>query len=156
VKSVKNSNYSVAIAQIIRVLLEHSSQNGEVPSYSILLSKENHFLTDSYNSIETIGATELHSEMVAIRSAQAMLKSRYLNGCTLVTSMEPCLMCAGAIIHARLERVIYLSENRPGEGISSLSPEVIYTKNCFPILTYHKNSEVTTKIKKFFQSIRNF
>ena len=146
--------YTNAIHQIVQVLLEHSLIAEEVPSYSILLSKENWFLTDSQNGIETVGTTDLHSEMVAIRSAQTMLESRYLNGCTLVTSMEPCLMCAGAIIQARLKRIIYLSENRQGEGISSLPPEIIYTKNHFPELIYYPNEEVTQRVKGFFRSIR--
>lgn len=61
-----------------------------------------------------------HAEIIAIRAAAEKLGSRYLNGCSLYVTLEPCAMCAGAIVLARLERLIYAADDPKAGACGSL------------------------------------
>ncbi len=61
-----------------------------------------------------------HAEIIAIRAAAQKLGSRYLNGCSLYVTLEPCAMCAGAIVLARIERLIYAADDPKAGACGSL------------------------------------
>ncbi|MCK4850857.1 MAG: tRNA adenosine(34) deaminase TadA [Phycisphaerae bacterium] len=61
-----------------------------------------------------------HAEIIAIRAAAQKLGSRYLNGCSLYVTLEPCAMCAGAIVLARVERLIYAAADPKAGACGSL------------------------------------
>jgi len=79
---------------------------GEVPVGAVLV-KDGGFVAQGWN--RPIGACDpsAHAEVVTLRAAAARLGNYRLPGCTLYVTLEPCAMCAGAIIQARLERVVY-------------------------------------------------
>ena len=79
---------------------------GEVPVGAIL-AKNNEFIAQGWNRPISSCDPSAHAEIVTLRAAAARLGNYRLPGCTLYVTLEPCAMCAGAIIQARLERVVY-------------------------------------------------
>ena len=72
-----------------------------------MLVRDGAILTEGSNEVETRQDATAHAEMLAIAEAQALLKTWRLNGTTLYVTKEPCPMCAGAIVHTRLRRVVF-------------------------------------------------
>ena len=81
--------------------------HGDVPVGAVVLNAQGTVLARAHNDREGSGDPTAHAEVVAIRRASAELGSWRLEGCTLVVTLEPCTMCAGAIVLSRLERVVY-------------------------------------------------
>lgn len=80
--------------------------SGEVPVGAVIV-KKGHIIARAYNLKESLKDCTAHAELLAIKSAQDFLGDWRLVGCDLYTTLEPCPMCAGAILHARLDRVFY-------------------------------------------------
>ncbi|HEY8418845.1 MAG TPA: tRNA adenosine(34) deaminase TadA [Clostridia bacterium] len=78
----------------------------DVPVGAVIV-KDGKVIAKAHNEREKLNDATAHAEIVAIRRANKKLKSWYLDGCVLYVTMEPCVMCAGAIINSRIEKVIY-------------------------------------------------
>src|ERR1700677_2766911 len=78
----------------------------EVPVGAVLV-RDGAILTEGANEVETRQDATAHAEMLAIAGAQALLKSWRLNGTTLYVTKEPCPMCAGALAHVRVDRIVF-------------------------------------------------
>ena len=87
-------------------LAERAAQAGDVPVGAVVVSSSGELLGEGWNQRERDGDPSAHAEVVAIRAAAARLGSWRLAGCTLVVTMEPCPMCAGAAMLARVDRVV--------------------------------------------------
>ena len=83
-----------------------AAQDGEVPIGAVLVHN-GAILAHGQNRVLRDLDPTAHAELVAIRSAARALANYRLNGCTLYVTLEPCAMCAGAMIHARLDRIVY-------------------------------------------------
>lgn len=79
---------------------------GEVPIGAIIVY-ENEVIAKGYNKRETSQSSLSHAELEAIRIANQMLNSWRLEGCTMYVTLEPCPMCAGALIQSRIDRVVF-------------------------------------------------
>jgi tRNA(adenine34) deaminase len=90
-----------------RALAVAASSGNDVPVGAILLGPDGTELATSHNLREVDADPTAHAEMVAIRRAAAALGSSRLHGCTLVVTLEPCTMCAGAITLARIATVVF-------------------------------------------------
>jgi len=80
---------------------------GEVPVGAVVLDPAGAVLARAHNQRESDADPTAHAEIVAIRAAGHALRSWHLDGCTLVVTLEPCTMCAGAVVAARIARVVY-------------------------------------------------
>ncbi len=78
----------------------------EVPVGAVVVH-ENKIIGRGYNQVETLKDPTAHAEMIAITAATNHLQHKWLRECTLYVSVEPCAMCAGAIVLARLKKVVY-------------------------------------------------
>ena len=87
-------------------LAERAAAAGDVPVGALVVSATGEVLGEGWNQREVHRDPSAHAEVVAIRAAAATLGSWRLEGCTLVVTMEPCPMCAGAAMLARVERVV--------------------------------------------------
>jgi tRNA(adenine34) deaminase len=87
-------------------LAERAAEGGDVPVGALVVSAGDEVIGEGWNVREVAGDPTGHAELLAIRSAAAELGSWRLEGCTLVVTMEPCPMCAGALMLARVERVV--------------------------------------------------
>jgi tRNA(adenine34) deaminase len=88
-------------------LASATSDSGDVPVGAVVLSGDGVVLGEGRNRREADGDPTAHAEVVAIRIAAARVGEWRLEGCTLVVTMEPCPMCAGAVVLSRLERVVF-------------------------------------------------
>ena len=98
---------------LMRIFMEQALQEAkkayhieEVPIGAVIV-KDGEIIARGHNLRETYKDPTLHAEIVAIREAAKKLGGWRLSGCVLYVTIEPCPMCAGAIIQARIERVIY-------------------------------------------------
>jgi len=87
-----------------------AAQAGEVPIGAVLVHNGT-ILAHGQNRVLRDLDPTAHAEQVSIRSAARALANYRLNGCTLYVTLEPCAMCAGAMIHARLDRVVYAARD---------------------------------------------
>lgn len=88
---------------------------GEVPVGAVVVDAAGEIVGAGYNAPVSGHDPSAHAEIRALRDAGARLGNYRLDGCTLYVTLEPCLMCTGAIIHARLARVVYgAAEPRTG------------------------------------------
>lgn len=86
---------------------EEARKQGEVPVGACIVDAEGRLIATGGN--ETISESDPsgHAEIVALRKAAKHLGNHRLTGCTLYTTIEPCAMCAGALVHARIARLVY-------------------------------------------------
>lgn len=80
---------------------------GEIPVGAIVVNSEGEIIGEGYNQRETLRSPTAHAEVLAIEQAAQALDSWRLIGCTLYVTLEPCPMCAGAAMNARVERIVY-------------------------------------------------
>ena len=92
----------------------------DVPIGAVVLAPDRSVIGAGRNVREAEGDPTGHAEVVAIRSAAAALGSWRLDGCTLVVTLEPCTMCAGAAVLARLERVVFGAFDPKAGAVGSL------------------------------------
>jgi tRNA(adenine34) deaminase len=86
---------------------EAATATGDVPVGAIVLGPSGETVAVGRNEREATSDPTAHAELVAIRAAAATVGSWRLTGCTLVVTLEPCTMCAGAIVLARLDRLVF-------------------------------------------------
>src|SRR5271170_4940551 len=79
---------------------------GEVPVGAVIV-REGRIIARAYNQVELLKDATAHAEMLAITQAESVVGDWRLTDCTLYVTKEPCAMCAGGIIHVRLQRVVY-------------------------------------------------
>ncbi|MFI5955726.1 nucleoside deaminase [Cryptosporangium sp. NPDC051539] len=86
---------------------EGAFSTGDVPVGAVVLDGSGAELSRACNEREASGDPTAHAEVLALRRAAAVLGTWRLAGCTLVVTLEPCTMCAGALVLARVERVVF-------------------------------------------------
>lgn len=79
----------------------------EVPVGAVVFDVDGHVIGKGYNQVEELTDATAHAEMIALTSAMATLGSKYLIDCTLAVTLEPCPMCAGAIVNAKVGRLVF-------------------------------------------------
>ena len=84
-----------------------AAAEGEIPVGAIVVAPTGEIIGAGRNGREATGDPTGHAEVLAIREAAEALGDRFLEGCTLVVTLEPCVMCAGAILAARVSRVVF-------------------------------------------------
>jgi tRNA(adenine34) deaminase len=89
---------------------------GEVPIGAVVV-KGGQVIATAHNLPRTLRDPTAHAEMLAIRAAAQVLGQERLDGCDLWVTLEPCAMCAGAIVHARLDRVYYAAPDPKGGAV---------------------------------------
>jgi tRNA(adenine34) deaminase len=87
-------------------LAREARARDEVPVGAVLV-QDGKILTEGANEVEARQDATAHAEMLAIAEAQALLKTWRLNGTTLYVTKEPCPMCAGALAHVRVDRIVF-------------------------------------------------
>ncbi len=88
-------------------LAKKAFELGEIPVGAIVVNKDGEIIAEAYNERETLISPTAHAEILAIERAAKVLKSRRLSDCTLYVTLEPCPMCAGAVINACMKRLVY-------------------------------------------------
>lgn len=99
---------------------------GEIPVGAVVVCK-NRVVARAHNLTECLGDVTAHAEMQAITSASASLGGKYLTDCTLYVTLEPCVMCAGAIGWSQLSRVVF-GAGDDKRGYRRFAPEALHPK----------------------------
>jgi tRNA(adenine34) deaminase len=97
-----------------------AGQQQEVPVGAVLLSEDNKVLALGHNLCITSMDPTAHAEIIALRSAGQKVQNYRLLNTTLYVTVEPCLMCMGAIIHARVKRLVFGTRDEKGGAVRSL------------------------------------
>ncbi|GAA3443101.1 tRNA-specific adenosine deaminase [Planomonospora venezuelensis] len=105
----------LALAQAVR-----AGERGEVPVGAVVLGPDGAVLAQAGNDRESLRDPTAHAEVLALREAARGRGEWRLGGCTLVVTLEPCTMCAGAAVLARVERVVYGAVDAKGGAAGSL------------------------------------
>jgi len=96
-----------------------AEENGDVPIGAVIVY-ENQIIGRAYNQREQLNDPTAHAEIIALTQAAAHLESWRLNGCTIYVTLEPCPMCAGALVLARLDRLVYGCDDPKTGAVRSL------------------------------------
>jgi len=128
-------------------LAERAKEEDEVPIGAlVVLNKQ--IIGKGYNQVEKLKDPTAHAEMLAITAASHYLGSKYLNECEIYITLEPCVMCYGAIVHARIPKVHFaLHEPKTGFTQHIIKPKLDYT------LGVHQEKSQSL-MQDFFQKLR--
>ncbi len=125
----------------------------EVPIGAIIV-KDNKIIARGYNQKETKQDVSAHAEMIAIQEACRVLKTWHLDGCILYSTLEPCMMCSGAIIQSRISKVVYGANGERWHGISQYLHDHHF--NHYPeVIGGVFEEECSLLISEYFQLKRN-
>lgn len=127
-----------------------AAEAGEVPVGALIVCRTQ-IIAKAHNQVEILNDVTAHAEILAITAAANYLGSKYLDECEMYITLEPCLMCAGAIKWARLGKVVYAASDDKG-GFMNYGKEVLHpnTKLEFGIM----HDECSHIIKEFFKARR--
>ena len=101
-------------------------EEGEVPVGAVVVA-QNRIIARAHNLTETLTDVTAHAEMQAITAASNLLGAKYLNQCTLYVTLEPCVMCAGAIGWAQLGRLVYGATDDK-RGFTKFAPHALHPR----------------------------
>lgn len=129
---------------------EMAREQGEIPIGAVIVSKDR-ILARAHNLTETLHDVTAHAEMQAITMAADMLGGKYLQECTLYVTVEPCIMCAGAIGWAQISRIVYGAPDVK-RGFREYAPKAMHPKAvCIGGVL---EEECKTLMQDFFKSRR--
>ena len=122
----------------------------EVPVGAVIVANQK-IIARGHNLTERLNDVTAHAEMQAITAAANALGGKYLLDCTLYVTLEPCVMCAGALNWSQISRIVYGASDLK-RGFSKISPPLLHPKTLITIGIQEK--ECSEIIKKFFDSKR--
>lgn len=122
----------------------------EVPVGAVVVCRDR-IIARAHNLTETLNDVTAHAEMQAITAAANDLGGKYLDTCTLYVTVEPCVMCAGAIGWSQMGRVVYGAAD-PKRGFAAFAPQALHPKT--QVTTGVLEAECAELMKTFFKSKR--
>ena len=129
---------------------------GEVPVGALVLDRDGTVLSEAANRVERDHDASAHAELLAMRAAAARLGTPRLLGCTLVVTLEPCPMCAGAAVHFRVGRVLFGAYDPKGGGVEH-GPRLFGQPGCLhrpEIVGGVRERDCATLLRDFFTALR--
>ena len=131
---------------------------GEVPVGAVIVGPSGAVIGRGRNAIERLSDATAHAEILAIGAAAQHQKTWRLNGCTLYVTLEPCIMCLGAIAASRIERVVYAAPD-PRLGAVESTPcreQILATYRVYPTVESGlMAAECGELLKSFFRKLRD-
>ena len=129
---------------------------GEVPVGAVVVGPKGDIIATAHNQMRALKDPTAHAEMLAIRAAAAALQTDRLTDCALYVTLEPCAMCAGAIAHARLKRVVFGAYD-PKSGGTQNGARVFSHPQCHhkpEVISGIRANEAEDILKQFFAQKR--
>lgn len=148
----KQNGMALALQQAQR-----AAENGEVPVGAVLLDGNGNVLAQAGNRVEELHDPSAHAEMLVMREAVQQRQGRKLADCTLFVSLEPCPMCAAAMAHFRLGRVVFGAYDPKGGGVEhgARLPHRPETLHRMEVIGGVREQEAAEMLKAFFQKLRS-
>ncbi|WP_454896791.1 nucleoside deaminase [Alloprevotella tannerae] len=125
-------------------------EEGEVPVGAVIVCRDR-IIARAHNLTERLTDVTAHAEMQAITAAANTLGGKYLTDCTLYVTVEPCVMCAGALAWAQLSRIVYGASD-PKRGFSVFAPDALHPRT--EVTRGVLAEECANLMKDFFQRRR--
>jgi tRNA(adenine34) deaminase len=97
-----------------------ATRTGDVPVGAIIVNNDGVIIGKGFNEREANNDPTAHAEVVAIRNAASRLQKSRLDGCTLIVTLEPCAMCAGAIAQSRISKVVFGAWDEKAGAVGSV------------------------------------
>lgn len=124
---------------------------GEVPIGAVVVASNGAIVGRGHNLVETLCDATAHAELQAITAATSTLGGKYLNDCTLYVTVEPCIMCAGAIGWSQVGRVVYGADD-PKRGYTTVKGVILHPKT--EVVRGVLQGECEKLMKDFFAKLR--
>ena len=134
---------------------ELALEEGEVPVGAVVV-RGDQIVGRGHNMVERLQDPTAHAELIAITAATATIGSKYLDGCTLYVTLEPCPMCAGAIVWARLERLVFGAFDPKAGAASTLYniPQDDRLNHCVDLISGVESEQAEALLQEFFRKLR--
>lgn len=135
---------------------EAAAARGEVPVGAAVLAPDGTVLAQAGNRTEADRDASAHAEMLALRAAARRLGTPRLIGCDLVATLEPCPMCAAALVHFRIRRLIFGAYDPKGGGVEH-GPRVFAAPGCLhrpEVVGGVREQECGALLRGFFKGLR--
>ena len=137
-------------------IAREATATGDVPVGAIVVDKDGVIIATGSNEREAKNDPTAHAEIVAIRNATSKIDNSRLDGCTLVVTLEPCAMCAGAIAQSRISNLIFGAWDKKAGAVGSVwdvirDPRALYKVN---VTAGIRESECAKLLRDFFESQR--
>ena len=127
-----------------------AAQKGEIPVGAVIVCG-NRVIARTHNLTETLTDVTAHAEMQALTAAMNALGSKYLPECTLYVTVEPCVMCAGALAWSQIGRVVYGAADAK-KGYSTYSSRILHPKT--EVVAGFMEAECSAIVEEFFKKLR--
>jgi len=124
---------------------QKAADSGEIPVGAVIVC-QNTIIARAHNQTERLHDVTAHAEIIAITAASEYLQNKYLTDCTLYVTLEPCVMCAGAIHWSRITRVVYGASDEK-RGFMRFGKELLHPKTK---LEYGVSHEICSTILREF------
>ena len=105
---------------------KEAGEDGEIPIGAVMVCR-NSIIARAHNLTETLHDVTAHAEMQAITAAAETIGGKYLTDCTLYVTVEPCVMCAGALGWSQISRIVYGASD-PRRGYSRIAPDALHPR----------------------------
>ena len=134
---------------------EKAQEKGEIPVGAVIV-RNGELVCATHNLCETEKNATAHAELLAVAQACKKLGSNRLSDCTLYVTLEPCPMCAGALIHARIGRIVFAAKDPRAGALGSL-----VNLNAYPLESHPEcesglmAEESLALLRDFFKKMRN-
>ncbi|MDA3853492.1 MAG: nucleoside deaminase [Bacteroidales bacterium] len=129
---------------------ELALEKGEVPVGAVVVC-ENRIIARGHNMTEALTDVTAHAEMQAITAAANFLGGKYLNDCTLFVTLEPCIMCAGALSWSQIGKIVYGASDAK-RGFSRLTENILHPRT--KMVSGVMAEECSQIVKEFFAKKR--
>lgn len=134
-----------------------AAARGEVPVGAVVLAPDGSVLARAGNRTEADRDASAHAEMLALRAAARRLGTPRLIGCDLVATLEPCPMCAAALVHFRIRRLVFGAYDPKGGGVEH-GPRVFEANGCLhrpEVVGGVRERECAALLREFFRGLRS-
>jgi tRNA(adenine34) deaminase len=138
-------------------LAREAGADGEIPVGAIIIDRSGNLLSEANNRKQRDRDPTAHAEILAIRAACSAIESCYLHDCTLYVTLEPCPMCAGAIVHSRLSLLVYGADDSKTGAIRTVLnlPDAPASNHRLRVITGIAEVECRRQLKSWFALQRN-
>lgn len=132
-------------------LAAEAYEKDEIPVGAIVVAGGKKIIGKGFNQTEKLNDVTAHAEVLALTAASNFLGAKYLKDCTLYVTLEPCIMCAGALGWSQIDRVVFGASDKK-RGFSTLSGQIFHPKT--EIVSGILEEESLNMMKSFFKKLR--
>ena len=132
-------------------LAVQAGEAGEIPVGAIVVAGGSRIIGKGSNQTEQLNDVTAHAEIIAITAATQFLGAKYLKDCTLYVTLEPCVMCAGALHWSQIDRIIFGASDSK-RGFARVSPPILHPKTS--VVKGILETDCEMLLKNFFKALR--